>query len=304
MSNTTATPRLVGIGGLFIDDIVRADGRTFMGELGGGVVHALMAAAIWGDRPGIVAPMGQGFPAEALALLQRLFDARGVYALELPQARVWEVFEHDGTRRELYRVADIMPFVRGPQPSDLPEAFQSARGFYLLQGCDGIRRWRKAVGGLLLWEPLQQIMKPANRDEFRRTLRECAIDVVSPNLVEAREVYGELSAEELIGRMLDDGAKSVALRLGAEGSLVGSRQGGAFERIGAVALTHIEDETGAGNTFCGGLIWGLLAGKSLREAAAAGAVAASFCLETVGVLKPAHVTVAERDRRYREALGG
>ena len=75
MSPTTA-PRLVGVGGLFIDDIVRPDGRTFMGELGGGVVHALMGAAIWGERPGIVAPMGQGFPTESLALLRRHFDPR------------------------------------------------------------------------------------------------------------------------------------------------------------------------------------------------------------------------------------
>lgn len=302
MSDATASPRLVGVGGLFIDDIVRPDGRTYMGELGGGVVHALMSAAIWGERPGLVAPMGEGFPAESLALLRATFDARGVYAVPLPQARTWEIFEEDGTRRELYRVANIAPFVRGPQPADVPPAFRSASGFYLLQDCESILAWRAAVTGLVLWEPLQQVMIPASRDAFRRALRKGKIDIVSPNLAEAQAIYGPIEADALVARMLDDGACTVALRLGAAGSLVRSRGDAGAAQVPAVALAQIVDETGAGNSYCGGLLWGLVAGKSLREAAVAGAVAASFCLESVGVIKPARVTAEERDRRYRTTL--
>jgi hypothetical protein len=40
-------PRMIGIGAVFIDDIVLPSGQTYMGQLGGGVVHALMGAAVW-----------------------------------------------------------------------------------------------------------------------------------------------------------------------------------------------------------------------------------------------------------------
>jgi hypothetical protein len=46
----------------------------------------------------------------------------------------------------------------------------------------------------------------------------------------------------------------------------------------------------------------LVAGKTLAEAGAAGAVAASFCIEGVGVVEPKQINLAERDRRYKDCI--
>ena len=104
-------PRMIGIGAVFIDDIVLPSGQTYMGQLGGGVVHALMGAAVWGERPGINAIIGSGLSDEALTRLEQYFDTRGLIQVNIPQIRAWQLFEENGTRRELYRVANKRPFI-------------------------------------------------------------------------------------------------------------------------------------------------------------------------------------------------
>ncbi len=299
--SSVQSPRLVGIGAVFIDDIVLPSGQTYMARLGGGVVHALMGASIWDERPGIVATVGQGLPDESAARLHRHLDTRGLVQLAIPQIRAWQLFEEDGTRRELYRVQETLPFIRGAQPEHFPVDYAQSQGFYLLQGTEEIRRWRSVLTGLILWEPLQQIMTAENASSIRAVLRDCHIDVVSPNLVEAQAIYGKLSPDELVNAMLTDGARCVALRMGASGSVVANQDGKRYQ-IDVVPIPEIIDQTGAGNTYCGGLLAGLIQKKSLREAGAMAAVSASFCLEQVGVLDPTHVQAADRDRRYDQIL--
>lgn len=300
MRDSTA-PHIVGVGAVFIDDIVLPTGQTYMARLGGGVVHAVMGAALWDERPGILALVGQGLPDESSERLERHLDTRGLVKLSIPQIRAWQLFEEDGSRRELYRVKETKPFICGAQPEHIPESYQKSNGFYLLQDTDGIRAWRKAVDGFVLWEPLQQIMTHENASAIRAVLHECHIDVISPNLIEAQAIYGELNPDELVSSMLADGANCVALRMGAEGSIVGN-QLGERHHLDAITIPEIVDQTGAGNTYCGGFLAGLIQGKTLRAAGAMAAVSASFCLEQVGILDPSLVKIVDRDRRYQQVF--
>jgi sugar/nucleoside kinase (ribokinase family) len=301
-ASETFTPRMVGIGAVFIDDIVLPSGKTYMGQLGGGVVHALMGAAVWEERPGINAIIGTGLSNEALNRLEQHFDTRGLIQVDIPQIRAWQLFEEDGTRRELYRVADTRPFIVGAQPEHLPQAYVDCKGFYLLQGFEGMRAWCAATTGLVLWEPLQQIMIPGSREAIRSILQDCEISVLSPNLAEAQAVYGDLIAEDLVTAMLDDRAQTVALRMGEKGSLLVNGATGECWHIPAVAVPAVVDQTGAGNTYCGALLWGLLDGKTLAEAGVAGAVAASLCIERVGIVNPSEIDVRMRNERYDHCL--
>jgi sugar/nucleoside kinase (ribokinase family) len=273
-----------------------------MAQLGGGVVHALMGAAVWGERPGINAVIGQSLPSEVLTRLENNLDTTGLIRLNIPQIRAWQLFEDDGSRRELYRVAEIEPFIRGAQPADLPNEYHDAQGFYLLQGFEGIRAWCSAINGIVLWEPLQQIMTQDCRDAIRAVLQDFPITFISPNLKEAQAVYGEISPLDIIGALFQDGARGVALRMGEAGSIVATCENRECWHIPAVPVKQIIDQTGAGNTYCGGFLWGLVTGKSLKEAGAAGAVAASYCLEGVGVVHPEIIDPTERDQRYQACI--
>ena len=54
------------VGNLLVDDIVLADGGTLLGEPGGAVLHAALAASLWGCRVGIVSVAGSDYPPTAL----------------------------------------------------------------------------------------------------------------------------------------------------------------------------------------------------------------------------------------------
>lgn len=290
-------PALVGVGALFMDDIVKPDGSTHMGVLGGAVTHALMGAAIWDERGGLCAYCGDGLPEVAYRFIKQHLDLDGLITLDIPQVRAWQIFEHDGRRRELHRVEIVAPFVEGAQPENLHPNYKYAAVFYLLQDFDGILRWREHISGKMLWEPNQLVMIPENKNKFRETLQTGKIDIVSPNLLESKIVYGDLSPETLVDTMLSDGAGIVALRMGENGAIVANNH----ERHHIPAYkTSVIDATGAGNTFCGGFLAGLLHQKSLLEAGIMGTVAASFCLESIGVVDPSNVSVHKRDERYEQ----
>jgi hypothetical protein len=299
---TSDVPPLVGIGAIFIDDIVLPDGQTHMEQLGGGVVHAVMGAAIWDACPGIAAVTGADLPESALTYLGNRLDTRGLHKIDLPQIRAWQIFEHDGTRRELYRVRDTEPFIAGAQPHYLPQVYRKSPAFYLLQDFAGVRKWRAAVDGIVLWEPLQQIMISENLAQMREVLQTCEIDIVSPNLAEAQAIYGDLSPHDLIENLLNDGARIAVLRMGPEGSMVASRENNQEYSIPPVAVKNVIDQTGAGNTYCGAFLLGIVRGKSLSEAAAMGAVAASFCIEQIGALDPEKVSTGQRDQRFKQIV--
>lgn len=298
-----AAPFLVGIGAVFIDDIVLPDGQIYHDRLGGGVIHGLLGAAVWDERPGLVAVAGRDLPEPALALLQRKFDLRGLHRLDLPQIRAWQYFDAAGNRSETYQVEVTAPFIAGAQPEHFPPAYSSSRAYYVLQGFEGINTWRERLDGFILWEPLQQVMLPENRDRMRETLQGGGIDAVSPNLLEASLIYGDdRTPEELVAAFFADGAPLVALRMGAAGSLLVDRETGERQFIASVPVSQVVDQTGAGNTYCGTLTVGLARGRGLRAAGAMAAVSASFCIEQVGVIAIDAVTEKERDRRYHFIL--
>ena len=78
------------------------------------------------------------------------------------------------------------------------------------------------------------------------------------------------------------GAPVVALRMGANGSLVKTKEGEMW-RLTAVPPTHLVDVTGAGNSYLGGFLTGLGDGLSPFEASLRAAVSASFALEQLGL---------------------
>lgn len=293
------TISIIGAGAVFIDDIVLPNGITHMDTLGGGTIHALLGSVVWGEPVGVSAFIGYDLSPQSRNFLNERMDTTGLVELDIPQARAWQLFEYDGTRREVSRVKNSLPFNIGTTVKDLPEPYKQVKGYYLLQNFDTMAEWDD-LSGLKLWEPHQFAMMAGDQDAFQKVLRTCSIDVVSPNLLEAQAIYGDYPAEELINKMFDDGAKVVAMRMGRDGSIVASRDDGILHHIGIIADVDVVDETGAGNTYNGGFLAGMVQGRSWVECGVMGAVSASFCIERVGVVDPKQINPAERERRFKQ----
>jgi bifunctional ADP-heptose synthase (sugar kinase/adenylyltransferase) len=270
-----------------------------MGVLGGGAVHAAAGMAVWGERPGLAARIGTGLPAHVRPFLERYFDLEGLSLVDFPQIRAWQVFEEDGTRRELMRVDITQPFQDGPPPQSLPVSWQSAKGLYLVLDGHGMLRWRNNHRQpQLFWEPNQPYMVREHATEFKRLLPRA--EMVSPNLLEARAVFGFLNPESLVSEMLANGAEIVALRMGEHGSLVATRTNSTPIHIPAVPVPHIKDVTGAGNAYCGAFLVGWIRTGDILQAGRWGAVAASFCIETTSTIDLARTNLSkERDVRLK-----
>jgi len=289
-------PTYVCVGGIIIDDIVFPNGETRMGVLGGGVTHAAAGISIWGHRPGLLASAGHGLPEDVLKRLERDFDLQGLDWLDLPQARAWQIFEWDGKRTEIFRMDNIDPFILEPIPDRIPAVYAEAQAVHLLRDAN-LREWRQHFSSaVILWEPIQPFMVRENLAAFRAALP--LIDIVSPNWLEAQQMYGIHDPADLICAMLDDGASVAVLRMGEAGSMVGRQGQPKLITVPVVPVPQIIDQTGAGNTYCGGFLTGWLETRDLIIAACRGAVAASFALEVLGVAEPPPAD--QRDARYHQ----
>ena len=303
-------PDYVAYSGLIIDDIVLTDGRTFFNTLGGSGTHALVGMRVWSDRLGYFAAVGFDFSRDHREQLERLgVDLRGLIERDgYPTARAWQLFEPDERRVEVFRT-DIEDFYRHEARfEEMPPDYLEARGYHLHFGTlaqtaelvDMLRAVNPTA--CLVWEPTA-LQFTGTGDEFHAVLSR--VDLVSPDLDEARQMTGQSTADGMADTLLGWGVPTVALRMGARGSLVATA-GGDVYTVPAVPTTVI-DTTGAGDAYCGGFLVALSAGVNVVEAGARAAVSASFAIEQFGVPMIGEQTFIEAERRLvwaRERIEG
>lgn len=176
---------------------------------------------------------------------------------------------------------------------------------------------------LVIWEPVPDLCTPAER---QKTLQALAyVDVVSPNHEELASIFDfshadgvdKRAVEEHAQRCLDGGIGPdrlgvVVVRAGAEGCFALSSTVRRWLPAYHQDASKVVDPTGGGNGFLGGLAVGLVrSGMDVIEAARWGSVAASFCIEQVGMprltsMEPETwngVDVSERLEQFRRRTG-
>jgi sugar/nucleoside kinase (ribokinase family) len=296
----TPSPDFVAYSGLIIDDIVLANGRTFFNTLGGAATHALAGMRIWSDSLGYFAAVGDDFDPAHRQLLEAMgVDLRGLITRQgHPTARAWQLFEPDERRIEVFRT-EIEDFYRmEPGLEEMPHDYLAARGFHIHHGtlADSIAvvaRLREVnPAATIVWEPTP-LQHTGAEEDFRAIL--ALVNLVSPDLSEARAMTGQESADAAIETLLAWGAPVVALRLGSHGSRVETAGGASFQ-VPAVPATVV-DTTGAGDAYCGGFLVALADMQPLAETGARAAVSASFAVEQFGTPVFDEQTRAEAERR-------
>jgi sugar/nucleoside kinase (ribokinase family) len=95
----------------------------------------------------------------------------------------------------------------------------------------------------------------------------------------------------------------VIIKKGSHGSILSGPKG--FFICPAYPLHTVEDPTGAGDSFVGGMMGYLAAAKgsidsNIRRAMVYGSVTASFCCEGFGLTRTTKIKRADIDRRVKE----
>ena len=154
---------------------------------------------------------------------------------------------------------------------------------------------------MVLWEPFDNYCTVELREDLLAAAR--TVDVISPNLEEARTISGLDEPEAIAAYFHAQGVQSLLLRMGAAGCLV-KEPCGAVHRVRAYPQEPVVDVTGAGNACSAGFVVGLARTGDYRSAGVYGNISASLALRQYGALYPmegVRQLAQERLRWYQRA---
>lgn len=223
--------------------------------------------------------------------------------------RAWQILEADGRRTQVWRTpGEVVPAHLAMRPEQLPDIYRKARGLHLgvhpEQPNLALVAALRAGGTVVSIEPFREASRRLSTAEVEALLR--AGDIFSPNVAEAESLVGSGDPAYLLEQLLAAGATTVALRMGAEGSLLRRAGSGTTWHIPAVPVPVV-DSVGAGNAYCGALLVGWVESGNLALAGMYASVAASFLVEQHGLPPPRSTLRAEARARLeliRERVTG
>ena len=288
----TSSPDIVCLGEPLIEfnRPKEGDGRTWLQGFGGDSQNVAIAAARQGASTGYLTSVGQDWMGDAFL---DLWKSEGVDASRVtrhptaPTGVSFVTHSAAGHKFDYLRknsaaslmTPDMLPadYIAGTRVFHL-----SAIGQAISDGaratCDTAIEIARKAGvkvsydtnlRLRLWE------LDVAREVIDATIARC--DIALPSLDDSQQLTGLKEPEAIAAYYLELGAPLVALKLGAEGSLIATR-----ERQTRIAphLVEAVDATGAGDTFDGAFLTRLLAGDDAETAARYANVAAA--LSTTG----------------------
>lgn len=276
------TPELVLLGNLLVDDLVFADGRTRMGQPGGAMLYASLAAALWSARVGCVSLRGDDYPVEALEHLRRRGVALdGVLPLHRSGLRTWLLYE-GRVRRVVHQLECPTHEEVSPGPEQVPESWCAARLFHL--GPMPLRvqarlTERLGAGGALVSIDPYELVTEESLPRWRDVLRHAFAFFPSDDdlLLEGAEADPRAALRRLAGGRL----RFVVWKRGAKGGLLWDAREDRFHEWEA-RTNGVADPTGAGDSFAAGFLTAHLEGLGVAECLRRGVVTASFAIEAWG----------------------
>lgn len=275
---------LLAVGTVAFDDIETPFGRAEK-IVGGAGLYIAWAASYFTRDIRLVSIIGDDFPQSELAALQAIgVDTEGIQCISGGKSFFWAGRYHHNLNARDTLVTDLN--VLADFDPVLPAAYQEI-DFVMLGNLTPAVQMRvieqlKKRPKVVALDTMNFWMDTA-WDDLMTVLRH--IELLIINDEEARQLSGEYSlqkASEVIRKM---GPRYIVIKKGEHGALLFGDDQIFFAP--ALPLLEVQDPTGAGDTFAGGLM-GYLAGQegldfeTLKQAIICGSALASFCVEKFG----------------------
>lgn len=297
------TPDLVLLGNLLVDDVVFPDGRTRMGQPGGAMLYASLAAALWGARAGCVSLRGDDYPEPALEQLRaRGVATGGIRALGRNGVRTWLLYE-GRVRRVVHRLGVLSHEDVSPEPEDVPEAWRAAKAFHLAPMPIAIQERLARVlgaGGAHVSVDPHELVTEHSLPRWRELLAH--VDAFFPSEDELRLEDAQTDPRRALKRLACGRLRFVAYKRGLKGGLLYDALEDRFHGWGP--RTHgVVDPTGAGDAFAAGFLVAHQRGLPIEACLRHGVVTASFAIEDWGPDGLLAATPPDAAARLREWFG-
>ena len=320
-SDCDVTPDLVTVGGLTVDNVVAADGTVALDVAGGNGAFSAVGALNWVSRVGLVSCAVASYPQDTIQRLQAGgVDLSGVaWSEEALTAGSWFLYDDAGHRDEGLTAQGAALAAAG-FPTDrlspeqaiawrarlqardapeeigysefreqhplraaqVPEAWQGVRGVHLAPSAPDVMREMLDLffptGAVVTADPGWQL---ADLDLDALTPILARLTAFLPSEVELRALVPGARPAEALRALAARCPGAVAVKMGPKGALVWDR---AAEAAIAVSALRVEtrDPTGAGDSFCGGFLAGLVETGDPAKAARFGAISAARVVASFG----------------------
>lgn len=299
------TPDLVLLGNLLVDDVVFPDGRTRMGQPGGAMLYASLAAALWGARAGCVSLQGDDYPERALDELRaRGIATGGIRPLGRNGVRTWLLYE-GRVRRVVHRLGALSHEAVSPEPGDVPEIWRTAKAFHLAPMPIAQQERQAAAlgaaGAHVSIDP-HELVTEHSLSRWRELLAQA--DAFFPSEDELRLDDAQTDPRRALKRLAGGlgRLRFVAYKRGLKGGLLYDAREDRFHEW--AARTHgVVDPTGAGDAFATGFLVAHLRGLPIEDCLRHGVVSASFAIEDWGPDGLLAATPPDAAARLREWFG-
>lgn len=275
---------LLVIGSVAFDDIETPFGRAEK-IVGGAGTYIAWAASYFVRNISVVSIVGEDFPQSELdALESRGVDTSGIKVIEGGKSFFWAGRYHmnlnarDTLVTDLNVLADFDPVLTEKEKESEYVMLGNLTPAIQMSVINQMTKHPK----VLALDTMNYWMDSA-MDELLEVLSH--IDLLIINDEEARQLSGEYSLLKASELILDMGPKYLVIKKGEHGALLFGE--GQVFFAPALPLTEVQDPTGAGDTFAGGLM-GYLASRDkinfevLKQAIICGSAMASFCVEKFG----------------------
>lgn len=316
------TPELVTVGGLTVDNVISSDGAVALARVGGNGAYSAVGALCWAKTVGLVSVAVSTYPKPALETLRDsgiLLDGVALADAALESCN-WFIYDEAGDRherlssppgalaeagfptdrlspeqvarwQEMLRVRDVSAELSYSQfrdthpmaPGQVPDSYLGARGVHLapsrmvvLEAMLPLFNARGMVVTLDAGWQLAELALP----EIEPLLAQ--VDAFLPSEVELRAILPDMAIEPALALLAARCRGTAAVKLGARGALVFDKAAGRAVLV-PVLPTNAIDPTGAGDSFCGGFLAGLVETGDPVRAACFGAVSASLIVSRFGV---------------------
>ena len=296
---------LLIIGTVAFDAIETPFGKTDK-IIGGSATYVGLSAAKLGQKPNLVAVVGDDFPKESIEMLEsKGFNLEGLQIKKGEKTFFWSGKYHldmntrDTLVTELNVLESFNPII--------PEAYQDCD--YLMLG-NLVPVLQQQVIQSLKKRPKLIVMDTMNfwmdiaMDDLKKTI--AMVDVLTINDEEARQLSGEYSLVTAAKKIRAMGPKYLIIKKGEHGALLFHGEEMFFSP--ALPLEVVKDPTGAGDTFAGGFIGYLaqtddISFENMKRAIVTGSALASFCVEEFGTTKMENVSTEQVNSRVQEFIG-
>jgi sugar/nucleoside kinase (ribokinase family) len=305
-------PTFVIAGRLHRDYLLPPTGRPLIDVPGGNLLYATAGLGVWDSQIGLLARVGEDYPQEwLLSFNKRGWDIRGIHilagALDLRyfQARLDpQTFQRTNPITHFARMN--LPFPKAllgyqspaesddrktahpasPRPGDIPPDYLDAHAAHLcpldyMTTSRLLSTFRQANITFLTLDPSAAYMTNEAFDNMRSLLQ--GLTAFLPSEEELRAIFWGRTNDlwQMAEALASFGCELIIVKRGAHGQMLYDNASKKRWEVPAYPA-HLEDLTGAGDSFCGGFSAGYQKTFDPLRAVLYGSVSASLTIEGSG----------------------